>query len=77
MEENMARNGAHAQEISQGIASKLGGLVPDSDDPGKLFWTKLLQSWSNRPSTTSAIPEDVDTDLVIILVTHGAGVQTP
>ncbi|KAL2060855.1 hypothetical protein VTL71DRAFT_8907 [Oculimacula yallundae] len=49
---------------------QLAGWYSDTDDPGKLF-TKPATSDYLRPNEDNS--EDGDSDLVIILVTHGAG----
>ena len=51
---------------------ELVGWYRDCDNPGKLL-TKTSSSSDHSTSQDDCDAEDVDTDLVIILVTHGAG----
>ncbi|KUJ16659.1 uncharacterized protein LY89DRAFT_684766 [Mollisia scopiformis] len=76
--QNWGTGGEYGEEWSQmhkrfrtGIQSLLGWYTT-ADDPGRLL-TRIPKSPTHQGTTEDEDAEDEDTDLVIILVTHGAG----
>lgn len=76
--QNWGTGGEYGEEWSQmhkrfrtGIQSLLGWYAA-ADEPGRLL-TRIPKSPSHPGMPEEENPEDEDTDLVIILVTHGAG----
>lgn len=76
--QNWGTGGEYGEEWSQmhkrfrtGIQSLLGWYTTE-DDPGQLL-TRIPKSPTHSGMTEGEDSEDEDTDLVIILVTHGAG----